>query len=1240
MLDAPPDAPGAARVGIRFPVRIFVSSTFLDLQPERLAVERMLNRLRETKLIGMEYFGARSESVQAASLAEVDECDIYIGIVAGRFGSGLTRAEYLRASERNIPRFIYLKEPSSISAGERDVDPEATSKLTAWIEELGCHTVCRFRNPDELAGLVAADLHRWLADNYFDEATRRRSLTVTGSGASEEYGARVNAFLTAYLGTEDDPVPFAGRAPEIEELGRWIDDPGAPRCLLLCSAAGRGKSALLCRWVSALVARADLDVIFAPVSIRYRTNTAEVVFRLIASKLALLEDPRRTGLEAATPETLRDIVATQLARAASPGRTRLIVVDGVDEAADFQLGADLLPHDLPGDLRIVVSARYTGALGDPRQWLQSLGWDRSRHATTIELALLSQDALHAMVGDVLGPQTARGDRHRIAVGLYRLSVGDPLVAQLWLQDVLKHRQRALDDLGDWAHHKSGLDSYLERWWEDQRRLWGSDSPLREPAVRRVLSVLACALGPLSRDDLIALAGPGLDAFALDEVMVALRRLVVGDARQQGFVLAHPRITDYLWQSLTASERSEWNQRFLAWGDDVLAALETDRIRPEQTPRYLLHYYAAHVERADASPDRLMLLLSAAWHRAWRSVEGSGVGYYHGVRHAWSRARSANQRSAELGVTPAHLGSEIRCALIACSITNSARDLTPELIARVVDIGHWTAYEGLNHAHHLESRAERVHARALLAPRLSPAHVRDALDEIARLEPDVHVRLEPEQRARAMAALAPHVPSERMPGFLDLILDDGERASATIVREVFRALAPEHREQLFRRLSMQPSSSRRVVLDSISRDLTEDQARRAMSWAHTDASLFDMAMLFLDLAARLPETDRLPIVARVLDVVERMPNNRDRWRAVLRMLPLSADADLERLLALAEDYVQNDPWYDYKAKFDNWIRAFEVDGRRVHLFAALPDAVRGRLGTEKWFKDQHSLRYFDDIELSRHWPLRERERYRKEVLDTIRHRKDDGYKLEWLAALIGDLPSESQADALGDMLRLLDRKPRSRDRRRLSHLARDIHSSLVPRLLEWSLGVQDRRVLVDAATRTVAALAEPVPGEIYDLVWKLSDRHQRADSLARLAPFLSAEQQRDCLARATHGRAGLVRRLKNRLGLGTPPDTDLLFDVLWALAPHIDSRVAAGAVDAIWHVSADHRNQLAVDMAPRMDDRSLRKAIRIVRLTWGQQDSRVWATDCDKGFVLPALLCQRALRARRVPSDRCSASTWG
>jgi hypothetical protein len=96
--------------------RIFVSSTWLDLKPERQAVEDAINRMSGGKFIGMEYLGKHPETTEGASLDEVDRADIYVGIIGGRYGSGIAEKEYLRARERDLPCFIYFKDDRAFTA--------------------------------------------------------------------------------------------------------------------------------------------------------------------------------------------------------------------------------------------------------------------------------------------------------------------------------------------------------------------------------------------------------------------------------------------------------------------------------------------------------------------------------------------------------------------------------------------------------------------------------------------------------------------------------------------------------------------------------------------------------------------------------------------------------------------------------------------------------------------------------------------------------------------------------------------------------------------------------------------------------------------------------------------------------------------------------------------------------------------------------------------------------------------
>jgi Domain of unknown function (DUF4062) len=148
-------------------VCVFVSSTWLDLQPERKAVEAALQRLRETKFVGMEYFGSRDESTHHASLDEVDRSQVYVGIFGGRYGSGITEAEYCRARGRDLPCFIYFKDEMNTPPAGHETDEKQADQLAAMKEELRrLHTVSTFTTPDDLAAKVTADLHRWLLDEY------------------------------------------------------------------------------------------------------------------------------------------------------------------------------------------------------------------------------------------------------------------------------------------------------------------------------------------------------------------------------------------------------------------------------------------------------------------------------------------------------------------------------------------------------------------------------------------------------------------------------------------------------------------------------------------------------------------------------------------------------------------------------------------------------------------------------------------------------------------------------------------------------------------------------------------------------------------------------------------------------------------------------------------------------------------------------------------------------------------
>jgi hypothetical protein len=190
-------------------VRIFVSSTWNDLQPERRIVEDAINRMSGAKFTSLEFFGSSTETAEHARLDEVDRADLYLGIIGGRYGSGVVEAEYRRARERDLPCIIYFKDEAGILAERREKDPGQARRLEAFKRELRADHVINkpFASPQELAIYVRDDLHRW----FFDH---RLSAQLTSTSAGSIAAARDDQrALRLEAGSEHGSIVHNGELP-------------------------------------------------------------------------------------------------------------------------------------------------------------------------------------------------------------------------------------------------------------------------------------------------------------------------------------------------------------------------------------------------------------------------------------------------------------------------------------------------------------------------------------------------------------------------------------------------------------------------------------------------------------------------------------------------------------------------------------------------------------------------------------------------------------------------------------------------------------------------------------------------------------------------------------------------------------------------------------------------------------------------------------------------------------------
>lgn len=95
--------------------QVFVSSTYSDLIDERAAVSQCLLEMNCIP-VGMEQFPASNMSQMDYIKMMLDDCDYYVLILAGRYGSldsdgkGFTEKKYDYATEKGIPVMSFVIE--------------------------------------------------------------------------------------------------------------------------------------------------------------------------------------------------------------------------------------------------------------------------------------------------------------------------------------------------------------------------------------------------------------------------------------------------------------------------------------------------------------------------------------------------------------------------------------------------------------------------------------------------------------------------------------------------------------------------------------------------------------------------------------------------------------------------------------------------------------------------------------------------------------------------------------------------------------------------------------------------------------------------------------------------------------------------------------------------------------------------------------------------------------------------
>lgn len=136
---------------------VFISSTFVDLKEERKKVWDSLEKFDVT-VKGMEQFGARTSNPLATCISEVEQSDIYVGIIGMRYGSeepnsgkSYSQLEYEKAVEQNKEILIYLIDEESSAVIPNLIQFDKIQKLNNFKAILkDKHTIDTFSNSQDL----------------------------------------------------------------------------------------------------------------------------------------------------------------------------------------------------------------------------------------------------------------------------------------------------------------------------------------------------------------------------------------------------------------------------------------------------------------------------------------------------------------------------------------------------------------------------------------------------------------------------------------------------------------------------------------------------------------------------------------------------------------------------------------------------------------------------------------------------------------------------------------------------------------------------------------------------------------------------------------------------------------------------------------------------------------------------------------------------------------------------------
>ncbi len=707
-------------------LRVFISSTFRDLQEEREhLVKKIFPEIRDLcRRRGVTFtdvdlrWGLTEEqaalgTVIRTCLEEVDKCRPYfIGMIGNRYGwvpelhdvlmdpdllakypfveeltiegASVTEMEFVHGvfdapSLNGVYAFFYHRSGDTAEADDQE-------RLDALIDRVRSteRPYREFTSVEELGETVRSDLVAMIEENWPEEE-EPSDLDLERRAHAAFAASRTRAYI---------PNPYY-----LKEFSAWLAEGDAP--LVITGASGLGKSSLVA-YLTEYYHKKNRDafIIAHYVGASRSSGTGISVMRHVVEAIRLrfeIDDEIPSK-----PEELQGSFPNWLFRcehlAKEAGIDVLIVIDAVNQLDQAGERMSWLPETIPSGVKLLISTTP----GDAADRLAERPWSELR-VEPLEDARIRQSIVVRYLGEF---------RKGVSPAQLRSVIDDekassPLYLRLIAEELRLHGEHeTLDEVIDRYTGRANLLEVFETLLERMERDYGK-SPVRD-----LLSLIVSSRSGLSEDELLPLLG--ISRLDLSRLLFAFDYHLL---RRGGLLDC---FHDYLQRAVEKRYLSEESRQRDLY--DRLATYFEEAPVTLRSTQELVHLYRAQGEQAKL--ERVISEISR-FELLWRSDPFEVLG-------SWAESRS------EAMVAAYRAGRE---RWVESERPSDARQV--EVLGSIVEIygdtSHWVEAEGLERErlellHDQNNRVEESRARASLSSMLAElGRIEEAEDQVRRAE---------------------------------------------------------------------------------------------------------------------------------------------------------------------------------------------------------------------------------------------------------------------------------------------------------------------------------------------------------------------------------------------------------------------------------------------------------------------------------------------------------------------------